>query len=270
MTAQRIEAGDIVMAYELCGPDDAPIVCLNHCFATDHRFWDPHLPALRGFRVLRFDTRGHGNSDKPPGDYTLRMLANDVIALLDALALERVHFCGVSLGGMIGQTLAIEHHERLASLALVNSTCEYSAEQRALWQERAERVLADGIQAVLPALMARWFTDDAAKRRIPGYDYVERTVARFPPASFAAVTHAMRALDTCDQLGQIVQPTLVVAAPDDPGVPVALSERLAARIPSAELHWLTPARHLASLEHIDMLNQLLRAFLLRVSSDEKE
>ena len=153
------------------------------------------------------------------------------------------------------------------SLALVNSTCEYSAEQRVQWQERAEQVWADGIEAVLPALMARWFTDEAATRRIPGYDYVQRTAARFPPASFAAVTHAMRALDTSDQLTDISQPTLVVAAPEDPGVPIELSKRLAARIPSAELHWLTPARHLASLEHVDTFNQLLRAFLLRVSSN---
>jgi len=98
----KLQAGDIEMAYELTGPKDAPVVCLNHCFSTDHRFWDLTIPVLGDYRVLRYDSRGHGQTDKPEGDYTLSMMAADVVALLDALNIEQVHFAGISMGGRPG------------------------------------------------------------------------------------------------------------------------------------------------------------------------
>lgn len=262
-TMRFADLGDISMAYELTGPDGAPVVCLNHCFCADHRFWDAHMPGFSGFQVLRYDTRGHGETSAPPGPYNLSMLARDTVNLLDHLAIGQVHFAGVSMGGMIGQTLAIEHPARILSLALINTTPEYSDEQRTLWRARAETVLNDGIGAVQAALMARWFTDDAIAAEHPGYLYMNDIVARFRPASFAAVTAAMCELNTTADLARIAAPTLVVAAPDDPGVPPELSESLARRIPDAELHWLTPARHLATLEHVETFNKLVSRFLSR-------
>ena len=265
-TIEIMRVGDIEMAYELSGPVDAPVVCLNHCFCADHRFWDWHMPAFNGYRVLRYDTRGHGRSSAPPGPYALSALAGDVVGLLDGLGIERVHFAGVSMGGMIGQTIALEHGGRLASLALINTTPEYSDDQRRLWRERAEIVLRDGIEAVHANLMERWFTDEAIAVQSPGYVYMMDVVNRFAPSSFDAVTAAMCELDTSARLARIDVPTLVVAAPEDPGVPVALSERLAERIPDAELHWLSPARHLATLEHVEAFNRLISDFLKRVTS----
>ena len=115
MTFGRIDAGEVRMAYELTGPEGAPVVCLNHCFGSDLHYWDRHLAAFEGFRVLRYDTRGHGGSDAPPGPYRLEMLAADVAGLQDALGIERVHFCGVSLGGQIAQTFALDYPARVVS-----------------------------------------------------------------------------------------------------------------------------------------------------------
>ena len=265
MATQLAKLDDIDIAYEISGPQEAPAIVLGHCFCADHRFWDWHMPACDGYRVVRIDTRGHGQSGKPAGPYSLRMLAADVIGLLDLLQLDKVHFAGVSMGGMIGQTLALEHPDRIASLALVNTTPVYSDEQRSAWRERAQRVLRDGIGAVHDGLMTRWFTDAAIAGDNPGYRYMAKIVHRFSPQSFDAVTAAMCELNTVERLAQISVPALVVAAPEDPGVPPELSQLLAAKIADSELHWLTPARHLATLEHVPAFNRLLKAHLARVA-----
>jgi 3-oxoadipate enol-lactonase len=264
MATGRINTGAIEMFYDQSGPEDAPVVCLNHCFGADHRYWDHHLAAFGGFRVLRYDTRGHGQSDAPAGHYSLSMIASDIAGLLDALKIDRVHFCGVSMGGMIAQTLALEHPDRLVSLMLVNTTCEYTDAQRVLWRDRADMALSDGIEAVHAVLMDRWFTQDAAASRLPGYVYMEETFRRFKPSSFDSVIEAMRGLDTVARLPGINVPTMVVATPDDPGAPTEVSKKMAAAIPGAELHWLEPARHLATLEHPERFNALARGFLARV------
>ena len=263
MTVRRIDAGEIRMAYELSGPEGAPVVCLNHCFGSDLHYWDRHLAAFEGFRVLRYDTRGHGGSDAPAGPYRLEMLAADVAALQDALGIEQVHFCGVSLGGQIAQTFAFDYPERVASLILVNTTCEYDDQQVALWRERAGQVLESGIESLHAALMARWFSDEAVARQPPGYRYMAEAIRRFSPRSFAAVVEAMCHLDTTSRLRRISVPTLVIGTPEDPGAPREVTEKIARLIPDAELEWLTPARHLSSLEHPERFNTLVQTFLAK-------
>jgi 3-oxoadipate enol-lactonase len=211
---QRVDTGGFVMNAELAGPDGAPVVCLNHCFAADHGYWDAHLPALDGFRVLRYDTRGHGDSDAPPGPYTLEMLADDVARLCDVLGVDRVHFCGVSLGGQIAQTFALNYPQRIASLTIVNSTCEYSEEQTQQWRARAQLAQRKGMQAVHDALLSRWFTDGAALKQIPGYRYMDAVLRRFTADSFSAASEAMCGLDTTAGVAQ--------DGPADPGLRTAL------------------------------------------------
>lgn len=260
MASSRIDIGGITLNYALSGPSDAPVVCLNHCFASDHRYWDVHLSAFEGFRVLRHDARGHGESGKPPGPYSLEMMAGDVIGLLDRLDIERVHLCGVSMGGMIAQTVALDHPGRVASLALVNTTSEYSDDQLQAWRDRAALVLRDGMEAVREPLMARWLTANAAAARSPGYVYMDEAIGRFTPASFDAASAAMCGLNTTSRLSEIEVPSIVIATPDDPGVPTETSRKMAETL-GAPLHWLEPAQHLASLEHVDRFNGLMRDFL---------
>ena len=263
MTSGRIKAGDIGLVYSLEGPAGAPVVCLNHCFASDRNYWEPHLPAFEGLRVLRHDARGHGESDKPPGPYSLEMLAGDLVALLDALGIDEVHLCGVSMGGMISQVMALDFPERVVSLALVNTTSEYSDEQLQAWRDRASLVLRDGMDAVRDGLMARWLTLEAAIERSPGYVYMEEAISRFPADSFDAASAAMCGLCTTPRLSEIEVPSIVIATPDDPGVPTETSQKMA-RLLGAPLHWLEPARHLASLEHVERFNGLMRKFLAGV------
>jgi len=263
MTIDRINIGDITLRYELSGPRDAPVVCLNHCFASGLGYWDLHLPAFQGLRVLRYDTRGHGGSDAPPGPYTLEMLADDAAGLQNALGIERVHFCGVSLGGQIAQTFALNYPERLASLILVNTTCQYDDDQVVMWQKRARQALDDGIEAIHAPLLARWFTQEAADRKLPGYLYMAEAIRNFAPRSFAAAAAAMCDLNTTQHLPQIKVPTLIIGTPDDPGAPREVTEMMARMIPNATLSWLEPARHLSSLEHPNRFNELVRAFLRR-------
>jgi 3-oxoadipate enol-lactonase len=251
--------------YRIDGPADADVVCLSHCFGSDHHYWDCHLPAVDGYRVLRYDTRGHGQSDCPNGPYTLAGLAEDVIDLIDALSIKRMHFVGVSMGGMIGQTLALQHPDRLKSLTLANSPCHYNAAQIALWQERAQLVSEQGISVVKAALMERWFTDQAAREQAPGYQYIDRAFSRFSANSFAAATAAICQINTNNDLPRISVPTLLFGSPDDPGVPVEVSELMAERIPDARLHWLAPSRHLATLEQVDDFNTTLQRFLAAVA-----
>ena len=263
MTTRRIDAGEIRMAYELSGPEGAPVACLNHCFGSDLHYWERHLSAFEGFRVLRYDTRGHGGSDAPPGPYRLETLAADVAGLQDALGIERVHFCGVSLGGQIAQTFALDYPERVASLVLVNTTCEYSEDQVALWRARARQVVEEGIESLHDTLMARWFSDEAVARQPPGYRYMAEAIRRFRPEGFAAAVEAMCHLHTTPRLPRIAAPTLVIGTPEDPGAPREVTEKMARLIPNAELEWLTPARHLASLEHPERFNALVRTFLAK-------
>jgi 3-oxoadipate enol-lactonase len=264
MTTGRLKVGEFSLYHAVSGPEDAPVISLNHCFGADHRYWEHHLPAFEGFRVLRHDARGHGESDVPPGPYSLGMMAGDLIGLLDALHIPKVHLCGVSMGGMISQTVALEYPERVVSLALVNTTSEYDQSQLQGWRDRAERVSRDGIQAVHAALMSRWFSDEAAAARPPGYVYMEEIFARFAPDAFRAVSAAVIDLNTTAQLSEIKVPATVIATRDDPGVPTKTSQRMADRL-GVEPHWLGPARHLATLEHPEAFNRLIRDFLTEVA-----
>ena len=258
----NISLGALSVAYDLDGPDNAPTVMLAHCFAADRNFWRPHLTALAGFRVLRFDARGHGQTSRPDGPYTVGDMTDDAIALMNRLGIEHAHYVGVSMGGMVGQHLGFGHGDRLRSLTLLNTAPRYARTQQQLWRDRAAEVLDRGTEHLHDTMMRRWFTDQEVDTSGPGYRYMSAAFRRFHPKTFAACALALADLDTVDQLSQIRIPTMVIAAPDDPGIPPEMSELLAAQIPGAVLHWLTPARHLASLEHVETFNSQLQRFLM--------
>ena len=133
----KIQANGIQLHYELAGPADAPVVMLSNSLGTRLEMWDPQMQALtERYRVLRYDSRGHGRSEAPDGPYTIDMLADDALGLLDALDIERVHFCGLSKGGMVGQVLGARHGDRLISLALCSTACHMPAPE--MWEERIE------------------------------------------------------------------------------------------------------------------------------------
>lgn len=264
MTAARVKAGDVWLNAELEGPSDAPVIVLHHCFGASLAYWDRHMPAFAGYRTLRFDTRGHGDSDGPPGNWTLAEMAADVAALLDAYDIARASICGVSMGGQVAQTFALAWPERVEALMLVNTVSEYNNDQVAMWRQRTQEVLEGGIAAVENTMLPRWFTADAIASQAPGYRYMAEAFRRFRPESFASVAHALARVHTTPRLLEISCPALVVGAENDPGAPKAMTERMAELLPQGRLVWLEPSMHLASLEHPERFNRLIRDFLTEV------
>lgn len=259
------DLGDVAVAYDLTGSPTSPLVVLSHCFAADRHFWDAQMPALSDFRVLRYDVRGHGESTVAPPPYSLDLLADDVIRLLDALGMEQMHFCGISMSGMIGQNLGFRHADRLQSLALINTTSAYSDADRAAWVERIADVQRAGVAPLRDALLMRWFTPLSLKRDAPAVRYMSQRCMAFDPRGFVGAAEAIRNVAYGDRLHEITVPTLLLAGAEDQATPVWMSEILSERIHRAERHVIPDAGHLSPIEQPDAVNDLLLAFLTRVA-----
>ena len=252
------------LAYDISGPEDRPAVLLSHCFAGNRHVWDAQLPALSAYRVIRYDARGHGESGLPPGPYRLDDLADDAVALLDALGIEQAHVFGISMGGRTARNLALRYPRRVASLGLITTTYMADAAERQTRQERVAAVLGDGVAAQHDHNMSRWFTEQALRDQIPGARTMSAAYRSFSPQAFEWISHAiLHDVEDADNLKNLTMPTLIVASPDDPGVPCEASEHMRDAIPKAEFHWLSPARHLATLEHPERFNRILVDFLSR-------
>jgi len=258
----RIKANGIQMNYELSGKKGAPVVVLSHSLSSSLLMWNPQMDALNPyFQVLRYDTRGHGNSDTPSGVYTLELLAEDVIQLLDVLGMDRVHFVGLSMGGMIGQCLALNHSNRLKSLALCDTTAVFPAESQPIWEERLGKAHKKGMEALLGETMERWFTPSFLKRNPPMVKLIREQILATPVAGYIGCAEALRRLNYLDRLPEIKMPTLIMVGEDDPGTPVSASEAMRKRISNSKLVVLPSARHLSNVEQTEAFNSALLTFL---------
>jgi 3-oxoadipate enol-lactonase len=220
---------------------------LSNSLGTDMGMWDDQLPALAGrFRVLRYDQRGHGRSPAPPGPYAIAELAGDALDLLDRLGLERVLFCGVSMGAMTGMWLAINAPERIERLALCCTSAHLPPQE--MWTERAATVRAQGMEAVADAHLERWFTPAARPEML---QRSRRTLLATPPEGYASCCEAIGSHDLRSELGSIQAPTLVLSAPDDPATPPDHGELIARSIDGARFTVLERGRHLAAVEEAE-------------------
>jgi 3-oxoadipate enol-lactonase len=236
------------------GPEDAPALVLSNSLGTTGGMWDAQVPALaERFRVLRYDTRGHGASPAPPGPYSLDDLGGDVLALLDRLGLERVSFCGVSIGGMTGMWLAARAPERVERLA----PCCTSAHLPGDWHERAATVRAEGVAAVADAALERWLTPECRERRPEVRQRLRQGLLEPDPEGYASCCEAIAGMDLRGELGSIRAPTLVIAAEDDPTTPPEHGRLLEASVPDARLVVLPEGRHLVSVERPEVVTPLL-------------
>jgi len=235
------------------------VLVLSNSLGTDMGMWDDQLPALaHRFRVLRYDQRGHGRSPAPPGPYTIAELAGDVLDLMDRLGLERVSFCGVSMGGMTGMWLAINAPHRLDRLALCCTSAHLPP--REMWTERAATVRAHGIEAVVDAQLERWFTPSAGPELI---DRTRRALLATPPEGYADCGEAIASHDLRSELAAIRAPTLVLSAPDDPATPPEHGRVIADAVDDARFVVLERGRHLAAVEEADRFAQALVSHLER-------
>jgi 3-oxoadipate enol-lactonase/4-carboxymuconolactone decarboxylase len=232
--------------YRREGSDTRPVLVLSHSLGLDHTMWDPQVPdLLPHVQVVRYDVRGHGASDAPAGDYTIADLARDALALADHLSIERFAFCGVSLGGMIGQWLGRHAPDRLTSLVLANTTARVA--DPAAMEARRQTVLAGGMPAVVDASMTRFFGPELAAAAPPAMASARRTFLATAPAGYAGCCAALRDMDQRADLAAIRVPTLVVGGDGDDSMPWdAHGARLASAIPDARVVRL-PGAHISNL-----------------------
>lgn len=253
------EVGPLRIHHRFDGPVDAPVLVLSSSLGADLSAWDPQVPALaRAHRVLRYDSRGHGQTPVAPGPCTIADLATDVVRLLDALGIARASFCGLSIGGQVGAWLGAHAGDRIDRLVLCNTGARIG--DLATWNARIESVRGHGVASITGPLMERWFTA-AYRERSP--DVVARTramVEATPRDGYAACCEAVRDADLRADLGAIRARTLVIAGRHDPSTPPALGRELADAIPGARYVELEAA-HLSNIEAADAFTDAVLRFL---------
>ena len=250
--------------YDLTGAEIGPVVCFTHSLASDSGMWAEQMPPLlaAGFRVLRLDMRGHGGSDPDAGPYTMSALAGDVAAAIDVLGLDRVHFVGLSIGGMIGQGFAIEHAAKLRSLMLCDTLPGTLPDAKAAWAPRIEAVTkANSLAPVADGTMERWFTAAYKPSNPRRWQQIRDTVAETTPAGFLGCAAAILDFDWVPKLPTLKVPTLVVCGSDDPGTPPAQNQRIAGLIPGARYQEIANARHFPNVERASAFNEILLGWL---------
>jgi len=257
-----IDVNGVALHYELSGPADAPVVAFSNSLGTTLEMWDALVPSLRGrYRVLRYDTRGHGRSSTRDEPAEIWDLAGDLAGLLDGLGIEHAHIVGLSLGGMTGQALASRYPERVVSLTLMATSAYMPSETS--WNERAGLVRAEGTAAIVDATMERWFTAGYPERAPEQVGPVRERFVAIDRAGYAVCCGAIGRMDLRPHIGAIVAPTLVIAGRDDPATPVAMAEEIRSLVPDAELLVLPRAAHLLAVERADAVGPHLLAFLDR-------
>jgi 3-oxoadipate enol-lactonase len=241
---------------EVTGRPDGPALLLGGPIGSTLSIWDSALPALAGrFRVIRYDHRGHGRSPVPPGPYSIDDLGTDVLALLDRLGVERAHYCGASMGGMVGLWLAAHAPDRIDRLVGCNTSARLGPPQ--MWADRAAAVTADGTGAIVDAALARWYTPDFAAARPDVLEHTRTMIESIPPAGYAGCCAVIEHMDLVPVLGRITAPTLVIAGTDDPSTPPEHGEQIAAGVPGARLVVLPGVAHMAIVQQPDAVTGLV-------------
>ncbi len=261
---KTIEVNGITVRYQVEG--SGPWVTLSHSLTCDLTMWDALAVALAPtFTVLRYDTRGHGGTglpnEAPDSAYSFDQLVGDAVGLLDALNIERTHFVGLSMGGMIGQHLALAHPGRLDKLVIANSTSRIPPEAGPLWDERIAIARSQGCAGLVEGTLGRWFTPGFRASQPAESARIGALIAATPPAGYIGCAGAIRALDITARIGAIRAPTLVIAGADDPGTPPAMSEVIASAIPGARLEVIPSASHLSCIEQPAAFERLVEDFL---------
>lgn len=242
------------------GPVDAPVVLLSNSLGSTHRMWDAQADALNErFRVVRYDTRGHGDSPVPDGPYSIDDLADDAIALLDRLGITRAHVVGLSLGGMTAMRLAARNPERVDRMVLLCTGAQLPP--GSAWSDRAATVRAEGCTAVAEAVVQRWFTADYLAAHPDVRIAHENMVAATPAEGYAGCCEAIAKLDLREQLSSISAPTLAVAGANDPATPPDKLSEIVGAIPDSRLLVVQNAAHLANAEQPDIITPALIAHL---------
>src|SRR5712691_886137 len=260
----KIKANGIEINYEKEG--SGPVVTLSHSLACNLHMWDEQAKALASrYTVLRFDTRGHGQTSAPVGAYSLEQMGEDFKGLLDGLGITQTHFVGLSMGGMIGQTFALKYPAMVQSLVLCDTTSRYPADAAPVWQERIRTVETKGMDGIVEGMLERWFTASFRKRSPALMDRVRAMLRATNPQGYIGCCHALPKINVTDRLKELHCPALIIVGEEDLGTPVEMAREIHRALPAAELVVLRSASHLSNLEQPGEFNRVLLGFLDKVT-----
>lgn len=235
------------------GPADAPVVLLGPSLGTTLAMWDDLADVLaRRFRVVRFDTRGHGSSPVPAGPYTVGELVADVLALADSLGVDRFAYVGLSLGGLLGQALAAAHPDRVSALVLCCTGPSFG--DAATWHERAARVRAEGMAWLVEPTKGRWFPDGFVEAHPDRAQRLLDMIAGVAPEGYASCCEAIAGTDLTDRLSAVTAPIRVIAGAEDPVSPPEVGQVLVDHLPDADLVVIDDASHIANVAQPETFN----------------
>lgn len=266
---EKIQVNGTTIAYRWDGPDAGDVVLMAHSLASDLRMWDPQVSPLvaAGYRVLRYDHRGHGRSEVSLGPYTMDMLADDAVGLIDGLGVDQVHFVGLSMGGMVGQVLGASHGKRLRSLTLSSTSSHMPP--ASLWDERIATVGEHGPGAVADGTIDRWFTPAGQNRLPEAVAQVRDTILATSADGFCACCAAIRDMDLRKVLDAVTTPTLITVGVHDEGTPVSAARFIHEHIVESRLVVVSDAAHMLNIEQEAFFNQTLLEFLKSTSDQTR-
>lgn len=259
----RAQINGIEMSYRLDGSEGKPAVVLHHPLAANLSIWDEVAEALApSYRVVRFDARGHGETEASKAPYDFATLSADVVALLDHLKLARAHFIGLSMGGMVGQFLGLEHASRFKSLHLVATTSRIPPEGRPLWADRVTMAREKGMAAMPAPSLQRWLTE-RNRQNAALVARMTKMISSTPVEGYAGWCQAIETLDVTDRLKAITLPTQVIVGAEDPGTPPAAAEVIHRNIPGSTLVIMPAVSHMICVEDPAGLMQHVAPFLAK-------
>ena len=248
----------IEINYEVSGKEDAPWLVLSHSLACSVRMWDPQVEAFQSkFRILNYDMRGHGATSAPQGPYSLEMLADDVLGLMKHLKIAKAAYCGLSIGGMIGQTIALRGGGPFERMVLADTTHTQPPEAIKQWEDRIAIAKSKGMAALVDSTMERWFT--APNRSTPAAKKIAALIAATPAAGYIGCGQAIMKLNTTARLKEIKLPVLAITGEQDGAAPG--TKYIGENIPGAKYIGIPQAAHISNVEQAEAFNRGLREFL---------
>ncbi|WP_296245754.1 MULTISPECIES: 3-oxoadipate enol-lactonase [unclassified Psychrobacter] len=250
---------DVTLNYATFGDNSNPALLFSNSLGTSYQMWQPQIDALqKDYFVICYDTRGHGKSSAPSGPYSFEQLGQDVINLLDYLNIDKAFFCGISMGGMTGQWLAINHPSRFHHLMLCNTAAKIGNESA--WTERAQLVREQGLAPIASTAASRWFTADFINTHPDVVKALSNVLATGSTEGYASCCEALAGADTREQLKDIRVSITVLAGSEDPVTTVSDGQYMIDHIPDATLA-IIEASHISNIEKPDTFNQFVRQYL---------